>query len=158
MQFQPKTEEEIASEFVFPEGDYDFEVIASRDEISKAGNDMIALEIRCFNGDDQTNVRDWLLEKMAFKLRHFCATAGLMDEYESGILEAMHCLGRSGRVTLKVEKNPDYPDKNVVKDYVKPEDAANKELQQQSSGVPAQQTKAANEHAAASYGDGDMPF
>jgi hypothetical protein len=72
-------------------------------------------------------VTDYLMPKMAFKLRHFCETTGMMDRYDAGDLMARHCEGRTGRVLIQVEperKSEDgsktYAPKNSVGDYAKP--------------------------------------
>ncbi len=128
MQFQAKSEEQLKAELVMPEGEYDFEVIEAVDAVSKKGNDMITVKLKVYAPDGGfRTVTDYLMEKMAWKLRHFCETAGLMDRYEAGNLTAQNCEGRSGRVLLQVEperKSEDgsktYPPKNSVGDYAKP--------------------------------------
>lgn len=128
MQFQSKTEEELKAELVMPEGEYDFEVIEAADAVSKKGNDMIKVQLKVFAPDGGfRTVTDYLMAKMAFKLRHFCETTGMMDRYDAGDLQARHCEGRSGRVLLQVEperKSEDgsktYVPKNSVSDYAKP--------------------------------------
>lgn len=127
MNFVAKSEEELKAELVMPEGEYDFEVIEAADAVSKKGNDMIVVKLKVFAPDGGFRlVTDYLMAKMAFKLRHFCETTGMMDRYEAGGLMARHCEGRSGRVLLQVEperKSDDgaktYPPKNSVGDYAK---------------------------------------
>lgn len=127
MNFQPKTEEELQAEAVMPGGEYDFEVIEAADTISKrSGNDMITAKLKVFAPDGSfRTVTDYLMEKMAWKLRHFCEATGLMDKYDAGTLAARNCEGRAGRVILQVDperKSEDgtktYSPKNSVKDYV----------------------------------------
>jgi hypothetical protein len=131
MQFKAKTEEELKAELVMPEGEYDFEVIEAADTVSKKGNDMITVKLKVFAPDGGFRlVTDYLMEKMAFKLRHFCETTGMIDRYDAGDLMARHCEGRTGRVLIQVEpeqrgKDRDgndktFPPKNSVGDYAKP--------------------------------------
>jgi hypothetical protein len=117
MRFQAKTEEEIAAENLFPAGEYDFEVLTGEDAVSKSsGAEMIKLNVRVYGPDGGFRlVDDYLLEKMAYKLRHFCGATGLMDAYESGNLTGAMCSGRSGR--LKLEVQPERTDKNTGKTY-----------------------------------------
>lgn len=125
MNFQPKTEADLANELVLPAGTYDFEVVDAEEKTSKAGNEMIVVTLRVFDDDGGARfVTDYLMEKMAFKLRHFCATTGLMDAYNRGALSASMCEQRGGKVVIQVEpekKSPDgtktFPAKNSVKDY-----------------------------------------
>jgi hypothetical protein len=126
MRFQPKTEEELQAENLFPDGEYDFEVVEAEEAKSRKGSDMIKINMKVYgpNGRQQF-VRDYLLEAMAYKLRHFCEATGLLPDYEAGTLTDAKVNGRSGRVKLVTEsgrKNPttgaDYPARNAVKDYV----------------------------------------
>jgi hypothetical protein len=126
MRFQPKTEEELQAESVLPAGTYDFECIEAADTVSKNNNDMITAKIKVFGPDGGFRlVTDYLMEKMAYKLRHFCESTGLMAAYESGDLMARHCEGRTGKVVLQVDperKSEDgmktFRPKNSVKDYI----------------------------------------
>ncbi len=119
MKTNPQSEQAIREAMLLPPGDYDFEVLDAQDKVSKNGNEMIAVKLAVFrpNGSRQY-VNDYLMEKMAFRLRHFCYAVGIGDKYESGDLAADHCKGRAGRVTLKIEEQDGFDPKNVVKDYV----------------------------------------
>lgn len=133
MRFTPKTEEEIAAENLLQPGEYGFTVMEAEDTQSKAGNDMMKVKLEVFAPDGGTrHVYDYLLEKMAFKLRHFAATVGRMADYERGELSADAVVGRSGLVRIEIEPAGDYPAKNVVKDYVvAPKPPANQPAAQQ---------------------------
>lgn len=116
--FQPASEEEAAN--VFSKGLYAFEVMeAEETERSKTGAPMFKVKLNVFhNKNDSTqHVYDYLgTDFMEFKLRHFCYSVGLGDGYESGEVHDTQMVGRSGKVTLKVETD-DYGTKNVVVDY-----------------------------------------
>ncbi|HUN00384.1 MAG TPA: hypothetical protein PLI96_07870 [Halothiobacillus sp.] len=123
MKFTPKSQAELdkesAARAALPAGEYDFDVADAVDDVSKAGNDMITITLKVYDADSSyRKVKDWLLESVAYKLRHAAETCGLGHKYEDGEIEAGDFLGRSGRVKLKVEKSAGYPDKNVVADYV----------------------------------------
>lgn len=124
MNFTSKTEKQLAEERLMPKGVYPFEVISADDKKSKAGNDMIELEVRLFMPDGTTrSLRDWLMEKMAFKLFHFCAYTGLSQKYEAGTLQSSDCVGRTGyaKVDIQADKTGQYPDRNSIGDYVRQE-------------------------------------
>ena len=128
MNFNPKTEQEIQSMGLIEEGSYPFEVIESQDRLSKSGNEMIELKLKIWDSlGRERQCFDYLLEAMAFKLRHFCEAVGLLDKYEAGNLQAGDCIGRSGTLELTIQagkQKPEggyYPDKNSVKDYIKKE-------------------------------------
>lgn len=121
MQFTPKTENEIIEAALWPEGVYDFEIVEASDTISKKGNEMIALSLRVYDANGGHRfVNDYLLESMAFKLRHCAYACGLGSDYENGFLAAEKFVGRSGKLKLGVEKPRDdkYPPKNTVRDYI----------------------------------------
>jgi hypothetical protein len=126
MQFKPKTEEEIAAEQIMPVGEYDFEIAEASAKRSAAGNDMIVAKLKVYDGKGGYRlVTDYLMEKMAYKLRHFCEATGLLDRYENGDLEPHHCENRTGRVIIQIDperKSEDgtktFSSKNSVKDYV----------------------------------------
>jgi hypothetical protein len=135
MQFQPKTQEDIireqrefAEKNVLPKGEYDFEVMAAEDAVSKrTGKEMIKLTLKVWGLDGkERSVTDYLLGAMEHKLYHFAHATGLGEQYRDGGLEAIDCEGRSGRVKLKVESSDQYGTKNAVVDYVaeKPKEAA----------------------------------
>lgn len=131
MNFQPHSEQEIQAMGLIEEGVYPFEVIEAADKKSKSGNDMIELKLKLWdNLGRERQCFDYLLEAMAFKLRHFCEAVGLLDKYEAGSLQASDCLSRSGKLELVIQEgkqNPNggtYPNKNSVKDYIKPEGGA----------------------------------
>lgn len=126
MKFIPKSEDELARDLLLEPGEYPFEVLSARDRVSQSGNEMIELKLNVF-GDDgqQSHVYDYLLEKMAFKLRHFAETTGLIAKYEAGNFEAMDCLDKQGVVRLAIDPGSNgYSPKNVVKDYIKPAPSA----------------------------------
>jgi len=116
------TEDELIQSSLLPAGIYPFEVMMAADKISKTGNEMIELKLNVFGENQETHVFDYLLEKMAFKLRHFAEATGLIGEYERGKLEALSCLNKSGYAKIGIDKgNGNFPPKNTVLDYLKPE-------------------------------------
>ena len=126
MKFAPKTEREIAEENLFPKGEYDFEIVSGHDTISKSsGVEMIELKVRIFDEDGRSSwVTDYLLEKIAYKLRHAAEACGLLADYENGVLEGESFTGKTGRckVSIQVDKTGAYADKNGIQDYLVPKE------------------------------------
>lgn len=129
MKFKPvskehldKKQEEAESRFLWPAGEYDFEIMLAEDKVSSKGNEMIALDINVFNESGQTlGVKDWLMEVMEFKLRHAAEACGLLERYEAGELEALDFQGKTGRLRLKIGKKQEgYKQRNEVADYIVP--------------------------------------
>lgn len=151
MKFQPKTERQIAEEGLMPKGTYSFEVFEAADKVSKTGNDMIELRLRVFDaeGNSRGMVTDYLLEKLAYKLRHAADACGILDKYESGEIAAADFSGKYGdlKIGIQSDKEGKYPDKNVVADYVVKVKADGADMPP--AGHPA---------AAAPIHDPDVPF
>lgn len=119
MKFQPKSDKEIAEANLWTEGNYSFEIVEGVDKTSKSGNEMIELKVKVFNDDGGfIFVKDFLLESMAFKLKHAAQVCGL--DYEGGAIAGMDFVGKCGTLKLKIQKqkDPQYADKNVIADYV----------------------------------------
>lgn len=158
MRFSPKTQVEIDQEIAkfaaWPRGSYDFEIAGAIDDVSKNGNEMIVLDLVIYNSHgDKKKLKDYLVEAMPVKFRHLCHAVGLHDAYEGGIVAAHDFIGRTGKVTLQIEKKDPYPEKNVVQDYV----PAERSSASQASARPA---AAARQKAPAGGGDLDdeIPF
>ena len=119
MRFTPKSQEEIDAENLLPKGEYDFEIIKAEDKVSKSGNEMIEINMKVFKPDGGFQfVRDYLMEKMAFKLRHFCESIGQLEEYNAGQLQASNLVGACGVVKIDIEPASNgYAAKNTAKDY-----------------------------------------
>lgn len=120
MRFKPKSDQELAMASLWPDGIYSFEVLKAVDTVSKSsGKDMLALTLKLFDGDKTCLVNDYITEKVEFKLKHFCDATGLEKAYESGEVQAKDCLGKGGKVKIKIGKaQGEYAAKNEVKDYV----------------------------------------
>jgi hypothetical protein len=153
MRFAPKTDEEIATDNLLAAGEYDFEVRGAVDDVSKKGNDMIKLTLAVF--DDAGSFRtitDYLLESLAYKLKHACEAVGLSAAYEAGEVEALDFVGKSGRCKVKVDPAKDgYPAKNSIADYIGVKQVAK----------PASRPPAARQPVGAGVGpdlDDEIPF
>jgi hypothetical protein len=122
MNFQPKTEQEIIESKLWPKGDYAFEIVDGFDKTSKtSGKPMIELKVKLSNGNGQgRTITDYLLAETPEKLRHAADACGLLDRYKTGSLSGNEFRGKRGRLKLGIEKDKkrQYPDKNVVLDYI----------------------------------------
>lgn len=166
MKFQPKSEIDLQNDNLWPVGVYGFEVLEdvtlgqnhyqTIDRVSKNGNEMIQLVLKVYNDDGRfITVIDYLLESIAYKLRHAAAACGLLDKYETGILTAADFKGKSGNLKLKIDKDKtgQYSDRNGVADYVTPEDYVSASPKNRINGVVG-----AKSSAAADMISDDIPF
>lgn len=153
---KPLTREESKAGDMIPDGIYTFEVIDATDEISKSGNDMIKLKLKVFTDDGrERTIFDYLLEKLPYKIAHFFDCIGKWDKYESGGFSADDCYGGSGEVKIYTQKSkdPQYPDKSAVADYMLSEAAEAKKTERK--------VAAAKEQSKADFVDDtldDLPF
>lgn len=125
VRFQPKSDEELQTALLCDPGVYQFQVMDAKSKVSRSGNDMIELNLKYWDSEGRERlVFDYLLESMAFKLKHFCKAVGLLAEYESGVIDHMLLVGKCGNVEIDVqperpkETGGFWPPKNFVKDYL----------------------------------------
>lgn len=139
MEFTPKSEKQIAEENLRPAGVYSFEIVDSVDAVSKSGNDMIKLSLHVYNqsGDSCGVISDYLLEKLAYKLRHASFACGLGEKYNNGSLSADDFIGKAGdvKIMIKKDKTGQYPDQNMIADYLVKKDE-HKTLDNLDDGIP----------------------
>jgi hypothetical protein len=122
MKFEPKTEEELAKARLIPDGVYDGEITAASDETSKtSGKEMIKVTVRVYAGDRQMAITDYIDCDQQEKLFVIAASAGLLEQYHSGELQAYDLIDRSVKVKVGMDKgNNGYPPKNTIRRYVVP--------------------------------------
>lgn len=123
MRFTPKTEEDLAGERSkfgpWPNGTYDFEVMEADDATSKAGNDMIVLDLMVYDSHgNNRKVRDWLVETVAAKLKDACRAVGLHAAYDGGNIAARDFVGRSGKLKLGTQTQEGFDPRNKVTGYI----------------------------------------
>jgi len=117
------------------EGEYDAIVKISTERMSSANNTMADMWVTVFDHNGASHdIRDFLVftEKMLWKIKHFCDSAGLQKEYEEEKFVPEMAAGKNVRVLVgkqagklipedKLGDRPIgscYPDKNVINDYV----------------------------------------
>jgi hypothetical protein len=133
MNFQPKTDKELAADRLLPAGNYRFEILRratlgtreleTGDTVSKQGDDMILLVVKVFNGNGRGRVVLDYLVPNAFKLRQAAIACGLRAEYDAGSIDGQAFIGKTGMLKLTVEKDKTgrYADKNAVGGYLPPQ-------------------------------------
>lgn len=122
MKLTPRTDEELLN--LLPEGEYDFFVKQAEDTVSKKGNEMIRLSVAILDSNNREHlIFDYLLDALAFKVKHFAEAVGLEDKYNAGCYMASDCWNKSGRCYVtRVEAKDGFPAKNNVADYIKASD------------------------------------
>ncbi len=126
MKTTPKTDQQLAEESMLPAGEYDFSVVSAVEKISRKSReagypdaDMIEVSLTVFGPNGERRVKDWLMDKVAYKIKHFAYAVGLGQDYENGGIDPHTLVGRCGKLILKQGKpNGDFAPRNEVKDYV----------------------------------------
>jgi hypothetical protein len=127
MRFQAKSDEELLN--LLPEGEYDFFVKQAEDTVSKKGNEMIKLTLGILDSNNKEHMLfDYLLESLAFKVKHFAEAVGLEDKYNAGCYVAEDCRNKSGRCYITRQEAKDgFQAKNNVSDYIRASDVSPKQ-------------------------------
>lgn len=123
--FKPKTDEEIERMNLLSDGAYRFTVRNAVETVSKSGNPMVRLDLEIYGHDGgSTFITDYMVssEKMAWKIKHFCETLGLLEQYQKGMLDTPNLIRSEGYAQVVTEKRSEYPARNKVKDYGKPKE------------------------------------
>jgi len=136
----PEYEQGLADP-VFPAGPYDYECVdAGEKESEKTHNAMIEVQLDCFNADFTEKVR--VVDRLVFtpncywKIDAFRrSTAEKIHQHHKVRFEAEDCVGRRGRLQLKITTHNGKL-RNEVDYYIEPDDQA-EATAQSSSPNPA---------------------
>lgn len=120
MKITPKSASEVATAGLLPAGVYDCEVVEAEETVSSKGNDMIKMRVKVYTEDGSSRTLfDYLLDSVAYKVRHAAESFGLMEAYDAGELSAIDLQGRTGRCKVRIDPAKDgYEAKNSIQDYV----------------------------------------
>jgi len=109
--FNPEEYEEKSFEPV-PAGNYPFEVVDAVEDTSKAGNEMIVMELAVDVGRENPLTMKYVNlvfhKNCYFVINAFCQSTGLTDKWDAGQLDAEDCFGVSG--TVKIVPGPEKDD------------------------------------------------
>lgn len=116
MNYNTRTEKELTEANLLPKGEYPFEIADAREEKSKAGNDMLVLEVDCI-GDTgaRKRITDYIVPGTiwADKKLHDCMWAvGLGPKYGTGTVMADELIGRSGYAGVGIDKGKPFTAKD----------------------------------------------
>lgn len=175
MRYTPYTEAEIQSMNLIDEGEYPFEVIEiitvdkyglpMRD---KNGNDMVKLKLLLWDNQNRQRTLYTYLSgdgALAYKLRHFARSIGMIDHYEQGTFNIEQTIGKSGRAEIVIRKGnlkldgsgEMWPDKNDVKDFIVASPEASKIYDEREAAGYINMALQQNASQSAEFED-DIPF
>jgi hypothetical protein len=122
--FVPMNETDYHARNTWPTGWYPATIIDCLERLSKNDNLMFETNFEIYNDDNKKIfVRAFIMAdgKAAFQLRTAAEAFGVLDKYKDATLTEDDFKGRSGYVKLgvQVDKDGNYPDKNVITDYRK---------------------------------------
>lgn len=140
MNFTPKTDEEIQRMLLIPDGEKCYaEVKESSNHISKEGKESIMLNLDIWE-DVSVRCKLYVYLTPAFMLlfKHACIAMLGQEKYDSGNIQAEDFLNKSCDVIIGIQKDKkgQYPDKNIVKDFVVRSGSKPECNQQNNDGLP----------------------
>lgn len=135
-----------------PEGEYEATIDKAEETTSKAGNDMVVLELLVYDGSRSYRLKEHIVEENLWKLKKIAKAVGSEEAFASGEFNPSDYVGRNLRVALTVKEDEKYGDQNQIKSC-KPSGYSG-ELR---TPPPAKSKPVAAGVAAESSGD-DIPF
>jgi hypothetical protein len=123
------TEKELNQKDLLKEGIYDFEVGQAVDKVSKAGNEMIQLDLTVYDSNGKKYyIYDYILESFPKKFHHAVKACGLLKGNKELDLYATDFIGKCGKVQVGIEadKTGQFWDRNVILDYIVNADESSK--------------------------------
>ena len=130
--FTPLSEKEAmeSRHSLIEKGYYEAEIVKATHAVSKAGNDVMNLQIKIWDKNGAERIVFTSLvnhPSMIYKTLHLCEALGISDKYEKGTLSENDLSGKTinGYAHVIIKKGtekPDggmYPDKNDIEDFVK---------------------------------------
>lgn len=101
----------------FQPGEYEAAVESVKEKVSKAGNDMLEVVFKVFNGASEQLVWDYISNpKTLFKLKKIARAFGREQEFDAGEFNLEQHVGQVLTVELSIESD-DFGDKNRVVAY-----------------------------------------
>ena len=112
----------VTPTLLLDEGEYDFNIIQSSEEVSKAGNEMIKITLNINHSGKEYKINDYLLDNS--KTRNIYKSVGLLDLHNTGEVTSDSLYMKKGRCIVSISRDETgrYDDKNVVKNYITKKD------------------------------------
>lgn len=99
-----------------PEGDYMATIAEVEERVSQSGNDMHVITYTVYAGERQVRIVDYIpYPSMTWRLKRLAQALGNEDAFKSGKFDPSECIGSNVIVTLEVQKQDGYDDKNRIK-------------------------------------------
>jgi hypothetical protein len=155
MNYNTRSEKELAEANILPKGEYPFEIADANEQKSKAGNDMLVLEVDCITESGaRRRVTDYIVPGTIWadkKLHDLMWSVGLGERYATGTIQADELRGRSGYAGVGIDKGKPFTakdgtqregfDKNKIAFYKRGEDAPSSKKPQPTEAQLANQTQ-----------------
>lgn len=117
MNYATRTEKELAEANLLPKGEYPFEIVEAQETKSKAGNDMLVLEVDLISPETgaRRRVTDYIVPGTIWadkKLHDLMWSIGLGQRYASGSISPDELLGKSGICGVGIDKGKPFTAKD----------------------------------------------
>ena len=116
--FNPDDAKEDTSFVCLPNGEYDCSVEGVTAKVSKAGNQMLELQVNLYHGDRTVRCFDYVVNPSGlWKLKSLCRCCGW--DFNDGKVDEQLIVGKRFRVKVKlIPATEQYPEKNQIVRYV----------------------------------------
>ena len=151
MKFTPKSEEQLQADAEAAKAKFapwpansicDYEILHVKDTkkdgspaIDKNGNEFLIADVRIFNGaGEQRDLMHMFGAWNEWDLRRVCEANNMLDRYDAGQVDDYDLQGKTGKCVITIEKGTlkddgtYYPDKNKIKEFLKPVQALQKSI------------------------------
>lgn len=103
---------------VLPEGDYDAELTGVEDTTSKAGNQMRVVTWAVTRPDRVHRILEYIVRPSGiWKYKLIAEALGEHRAFENNAFDLAEHVGKFCLVTLSIQKQQNYPEKNVIESY-----------------------------------------
>ena len=122
MEYEAKTEDDLALEGLMDKGEFDAEIMTAEEATDKEDREMFALKLRVWDASGaERHVHDHVSPHwFAWKFRHLHVASGLLSVYEKGKTDADQLRGKTVRVMIGIESKGKFPARNIITDYLVP--------------------------------------
>ena len=100
--FAPKSDQELLD--LLKDGEAQYIVVGAKVSTSQSGNEMLTLDLKVMDSTGkEKEIKDFLVESesMRWKIKNFCYSCGLENQYDHGRITINDLKERTGKLIIK---------------------------------------------------------